>query len=42
MELNKKVLNKFIDQRYSHINIGSGEEISIKDLTKITNVFLSN
>ncbi len=32
MEFNKKKYNKIIDVRCSHINIGSGEEISIKEL----------
>ncbi len=39
MELNKKKLNDLIDPTCSHINIGSGEEISIKDLAiKISNL----
>ena len=32
MEFNKQKYNKIIDIRCSHINIGSGEEISIKEL----------
>ena len=32
MEFDKKKYSKIIDARCSHINIGSGEEISIKDL----------
>ncbi|PPR49231.1 MAG: GDP-L-fucose synthase [Alphaproteobacteria bacterium MarineAlpha5_Bin5] len=34
MELSKKKLLTIVDERCSHINIGSGEEITIRDLSK--------
>ena len=34
MNLDKKIYNKKTTDMCSHINIGSGEEITIKDLAK--------
>ena len=35
MNINKKDYQKFIPQRNSHVNIGSGEDISIKELANL-------
>tara|TARA_X000000950_G_scaffold289225_1_gene411001 strand:+ start:2650 stop:3612 length:963 start_codon:yes stop_codon:yes gene_type:complete len=35
MQLNKDKLNKYIDPMNSHINVGTGSDISIKELTNI-------